>query len=370
MKEKIITVSALQEKLTRKEPVFILDVRPSDQRSEWHINGSAHIDAYKQLKAGDNSVLDAVDIPANSTVVTVCAAGKTSLIAARALQNRGVDVYSLEGGMKAWNYAWDVAEVQLADGTTILQVRRPAKGIFSYLVASGGEAVVIDAALEPDVYLALARKNKCVIKYVTDTHIHADFVSRGRELAASSGASYMMIDKADVDFEFVSVPPGYVLNFGDAELEFIHTPGHTWESTSLKLGESALFTGDTLFVDGIGRPDLKAEKDEAIARARGLYHSVKTIFDMNPSLLVLPAHSSGSIPFNSPLVAASVGEIRPRLSIMESDEQTFVDHTISRIPPTPPNYLSIATLNRSGSHEGAVLADLEAGGNHCAIATN
>lgn len=369
MEEKIMTVSELQEKLDKKEPVFILDVRPSDERKEWHIPESTHVDAYKRLNAGDDSVLHSVNIPYDRTVVTVCAAGRTSRIAAKALKQRGIDVYSLEGGMKAWNYAWNVAQVRLANGTTIIQVRRPAKGILSYVVGSGDEAIVIDAALDPNVYLAITRKNGWTIKFVMDTHIHADFVSRTRELAAASGAKHLLIDNAKVDFEFSPVSAGQHIKFGDTRLQFLHTPGHTWESTSFKLGEDALFTGDTLFVDGIGRPDLKAEEEEAMERAKSLYHSLNAILAISPSALVLPAHTSGSIPFNGKLVGATIADVKSRLSIAKFDEDAFVNYTLSRIPPTPPNYVAIAAINKSGSREDAALGDLEAGGNHCAIAT-
>lgn len=98
MDEKLMTPEIIQEKLNRKEPVFILDVRPSDQRDERRIAESVHVDAYKQLNAGDESALDIVEIPPNSTVVTVCAAGRTSLLAADLLRRKGIHAHSLAGG--------------------------------------------------------------------------------------------------------------------------------------------------------------------------------------------------------------------------------------------------------------------------------
>src|SRR5688500_1145738 len=208
MEDKLITVETLQEKLHKKEAVFILDVRPSDERKEWRITESMHVDAYQQLRAGDETVLDNVEVPANATVVTVCAAGRTSLLASRLLQRKGVQAYSLQGGMKAWNYAWDAAEVTLPNGVRIVQVRRPAKGVLSYVVGSKHEAVVIDASLNPEVYMDIARKEGWTIKYALDTHIHADYVSRTRELAITSGAKHGLIDKAEVEFEFTPLSDG------------------------------------------------------------------------------------------------------------------------------------------------------------------
>jgi glyoxylase-like metal-dependent hydrolase (beta-lactamase superfamily II)/rhodanese-related sulfurtransferase len=365
--EKIITVKELQEKLDKNESVFILDVRPIDQRNEWKIADSVHVDAYKRLNAGDESALDIVQIPQDSIVVTVCAAGRTSLLASNLLQRKGVQAYSLEGGMKAWNYAWNTAAIQLGN-SKVIQVRRAAKGVLSYVIGSGGEAVVIDAALEPKVYQEIARENGWLIKYVMDTHVHADFVSRTRDLAMASGAQHLLIADAKVAFDFIAVEHGDKITFGSSRIEFIHTPGHTWESTTFKLDNNSIFTGDTLFIDGIGRPDLKADKNEGIEKSKALYKSRKLLISLDSKMLVLPAHTSGTVSFNNKLIADTIDSVKAKVSVTDLSESDFIDYTAARIPPTPPNYTIIASINKNGSYEGQVLADLEAGGNHCAIA--
>lgn len=366
MEEKIMTVHELQRKLNNGEKVFILDVRPADQRNEWHIAGSTHADAYERLNAGDNAVLDTVTIPPLTPVVTVCAAGKTSLMAAKALQAKGIDSYSLEGGMKAWNYAWNTAELKVMDAM-VIQIRRAAKGVLSYMVGSVNEALVIDAALEPEVYQKIANENGWRIRYVMDTHVHADYVSRTRELASATDAQHLMIDKANLDFDFIPIANGGQIKLGRVHLEFLHTPGHTWESTTFRLGEEAIFTGDTLFVDGFGRPDLKAAHAEVDAKAKALYQSLKKIFSLNPEAFVLPAHTSGAIPFDHKLIGDRIRNVRDAVRVAGLSESEFMAYSLSSVPPTPPNYLAIAAINRKGSAEGQVLADLEAGGNHCAI---
>lgn len=369
MEKNAITVPELQHKLEQKEPVFILDVRPAAERREWMIAGSVHVDAYRALNASDEAALDIVEIPRNVTVVTVCAAGRTSLLGMELLRRKGIQAYSLEGGMKAWNYAFNKAELDLPDGTRVIQVRRAAKGVLSYIVASHGEAIVIDAALDPQVYVDLAAAYGWIIRYVMDTHIHADYVSRSPELARLTGAKHLLISDSKVDFEFIPIGKGQSIQFGKSHLQFLHTPGHTWESTTFILGDHiAAFTGDTLFVDGVGRPDLKAEHSETIERAKSLYKSVNTLLSMDPSLLVLPAHASDAIPFDSTLIGDTIMNIGMKIPQVRSGEDVFVDYVLSRIPPTPPNYLTIGAINRAGVHHGQPLADLEAGGNHCAIA--
>lgn len=366
--DKIISAEELQKKLNNKEPVFILDVRPVEQRQEWRIAESKHVDAYKRLNAGDNTVLDEVEIPDDATVVTVCAAGRTSMIASEALQKKGIQAYSLEGGMKAWNYAWNTAELNFPDRLKVIQIRRAAKGVLSYIVGSGKDAVVIDASLNPKIYLSLAKDNGWRIKYVLDTHIHADFVSRTRELAKASGAVHELIDKARTEFEFNPVASGDTVTFGNVSLQFIHTPGHTWESTTFKLNDLAIFTGDTLFIDGIGRPDLKAEPEEAVQRSKSLYHSLKALLSLPPSIVVLPAHTSKPVLFDGKIIGEPLSQIMKRVDAVELGESQFVNYALSKIPPSPPNYQLIAGLNKIGSYEDYQLADLEAGGNHCAIA--
>lgn len=368
MEEDSITVVTLQEKLNKKEPVFIIDVRPLDQRQEWRIAESTHVDAYKQLNAGDETAFDLVEVPPNSSVVTVCAAGRTSLLAAELLRRKGIPAHSLAGGMKAWNYAWNLAEFSLPTGVKIIQVRRPAKGVLSYLVGSQNDAIVIDASLNPEIYVNIAWQNGWTIKYALDTHIHADYVSRTRDLAKASGTKHGLIDKANVDFEFMPLSDGETIQFGSMGLQVMHTPGHTWESTTFRIDDYAIFTGDTLFIDSVGRPDLKAERPEAIKRAKALFHSLKKLLSLNSSILVLPAHTSNTVSFDGKLVGESISNVRQKVNLVNMTESEFVEYALSKIPPAPPNYVTIAGLNKKGSYDGQELAELEAGGNHCAIA--
>ena len=126
-------------------------------------------------------------------------------------------------------------------------------------------------------------------------------------------------------------------------------------------------TGDTLFVDGVGRPDLKANQEEAISKSKQLHHSLSRLFSLPDSLIVLPAHTSKPVYFDGKLIGETLAVVKDKLGLLKMNEEEFVRYTLSRIPPTPPNYLTIASLNMKGSHKGYQLADLEAGGNHCAI---
>src|SRR5688572_1325242 len=199
----MITVETLREMLEQGKPVTVLDIRHTNDWAEWAIPGSLNVDAYDALKAREPAALAEVTLPGDRPVVTICGAGVVSQVAADQLQARGFEALSLEGGMKSWSLAWNSAEVSLPDSKVrVIQVRRTGKGCLSYLIGSEGVAAVIDPALDPEVYLSLARSQGWTIRYVLDTHIHADHLSRGRKLAEQAGTSLYLPLQERVAYPF------------------------------------------------------------------------------------------------------------------------------------------------------------------------
>lgn len=361
-------VETLRTWLEEGRPVTILDVRPAAERAEWAIPGSLHVDAYDALKAHDPAALAAVDIPSDQPVVTVCAAGKTSQIAAEQLAARGIPARSLEGGMKAWSLAWNTAEVLLDDRSTrVIQMRRTGKGCLSYLIGDGSEAFVIDASLDLQVYLDLARSQGWQITSVFDTHIHADHLSRSRQLAERSGAMLFLPDQPRVSFPFTAMRDGDTLATPQLRLTALHTPGHTPESTCYLLNTSILLTGDTLFPTSIGRPDLHANAQEARTRSALLYHSLHKLLALPSETLVLPGHASQPVPFDGVPIGARLAEVDKQIDLLHVRRTVFVETLVQRLPPTPPNYERITRLNEAGLFPDHDVTELEAGANRCAI---
>src|SRR5437763_2393901 len=238
-----ISVETLRTWLEEGRLVTIVDVRPMRERVEWAIPGSLHIDAYKALKAHDPTALSSLALPEDTPIVTVCAAGNTSRIAAERLATRGIEALSLEGGMRAWSLAWNTADVPiLGSDAQVIQVRRTGKGCLSYLIGAKDEALVIDASLDPQVYLDLASKYGWQITSVFDTHIHADHLSRSRQLAERSGALLFLPEQQRVSFPFTALRDGGTLATPQLMLTALRTPGHTLESTCYLLNNSVLFT--------------------------------------------------------------------------------------------------------------------------------
>ena len=363
-----IDVETLRTWLEEGRPVTLLDVRPAAEWAEWAIPGSLHVDAYDALKAHDPAALADVDVPSDGAVVTVCAAGKTSQIAAEQLAARGVPALSLEGGMKAWSLAWNTAEVPLDDPSAqVIQVRRTGKGCLSYLIGAGKEAFVIDASLNPQVYLDLARSRGWQITSVFDTHIHADHLSRSRQLAQLSGAMLFLPDQQRVSFPYTAMRDGDTFATEHLMLTALHTPGHTLESTCYLLNNAILFTGDTLFPTSIGRPDLHADEQEARARSALLYHSLHKLLALPLETLVLPGHASQPVPFDGLPIGARLAKIDEQVSLLHVTQTVFMETLVQRLPPTPPNYERITRLNEAGLLPDHDVTELEAGANRCAI---
>jgi glyoxylase-like metal-dependent hydrolase (beta-lactamase superfamily II)/rhodanese-related sulfurtransferase len=368
MMTKKIETRTLREWLDAHRPVTVLDIRTDHDRIEWAIPGSLHVNAYEALQNGQPGALADLVIPADRPVVTVCNAGKVSQIAADVLANRGFDAQSLAGGMKAWSIAWNVADVPLADSSvSMIQVRRTGKGCLSYIVASDGEAAVVDPSVTPDVYLDIAQRHRWSIRYILETHIHADHLSRARVLANQAGSVLLMPPQDRTRFAFAPIANGERIRLGNATLRALHTPGHTDESTSYILNEAAVFTGDTLFTNGVGRPDLHADPDGARVRARFLFKSLNQLRDLSPQIVVLPAHASEPIAFDGWPIAAPMDDIDRWLAGWLTSEAGFVDRVTSHVPPTPPNSVRILALNEAGDFPTGDPMELEAGANRCAV---
>src|SRR6266571_3024386 len=363
-----ISTEELRDLLERRAPVTVLDVRPAAERAEWAIPGSVHVDAYGALRRGDPTVLADFHPTNGDRVVTVCAAGKTSTLAAQRLRARGLDAVSLESGMRAWSLAWNVAELPCPESTAwIVQLRRTGKGCLSYLIGSNRDAAVIDPSLDPQVYRGVAEKHGWRICTVLETHVHADHLSRARALAADTGATLCLPTTDRVSFEYAPLNDGDTVHVGSASLKVLHTPGHTPESTSYLLDDRALFTGDTLFLSAVGRPDLEASAEQARRRAHVLHASLRRLVALPPETVILPAHTSAPVAFDRRPKDATLREVQKRTSLLRETEETFVSQILTRLPPTPPNHHRIVALNEAGTLPDDP-TELEAGANRCAVA--
>jgi hydroxyacylglutathione hydrolase len=171
----------------------------------------------------------------------------------------------------------------------------------AYYIESNGEAAIIDPLREVDQYILKAKKNKASIKYIFETHFHADFVSGHLTLSKKTNAPIIYGPNANTSFESINAKDGQRFNLGEISIEVLHTPGHTMESSCFLLRDKkntqiALFSGDTVFMGDVGRPDLAQKSDLSKEDLAGhLYESIHNkILKLDDDVIIYPAHGAGS----------------------------------------------------------------------------
>lgn len=224
----------------------------------------------------------------------------------------------------------------------------------SYLLGCGGKAsgAVIDPIGPIEPYLAAAEQTGMKILYVIDTHVHADLISPGRQLAEALGGKYVLHESADVAFDFHKVAEGDVLELGNVTLKIMHTPGHTPEHISLLVTDRTrtsepwfVVTGHTLMVGDLGRTELASSAEDG---ARNLFASAQRLKTLPDHLEVLPGAFSGSVCGRklSGKPTSTIGfERRFNTAFAIEGEADFVSAMVADIPPPPPGAAQTRALN-------------------------
>jgi glyoxylase-like metal-dependent hydrolase (beta-lactamase superfamily II)/rhodanese-related sulfurtransferase len=237
----------------------------------------------------------------------------------------------------------------------------------SYLLASEGEAVVVDPQRDVEIYLKSADENHVAIRHIFETHLHADFVSGHRELAARTGASIYIGAQAEATFPHTAVQDGFHLQVGKMRITALETPGHTPESVCLVIADEekspapwAVLTGDTLFLGDVGRPDL-SKRYNAAQLAGMLYDSLHgKLLALSDDVLVYPAHGAGSLcgrNMRAERVSTIGTERLTNYALQIRSREEFVEQLTSNLPTRPEYFLQDAEINRTGA---APLSDLPA----------
>ena len=229
----------------------------------------------------------------------------------------------------------------------------------AYYIESNGEAAIVDPLRDIEVYLDLANERKATIKYIFETHFHADFISGHIDLGKATGAPIVNRPETDTKFPAYIAKDGEKFNIGDITIEVLHTPGHTLESTCYLLKDESgkdhcIFTGDTLFVGDVGRPDL-AQKGESLTvndLAGMLYDSLQQkIMPLADDVIVYPAHGPGSSCGKNigPDTDSTIGmEKQFNYALKAANKEEFIKAVTDGIPP-PPQYFPInARINKEG----------------------
>jgi glyoxylase-like metal-dependent hydrolase (beta-lactamase superfamily II)/rhodanese-related sulfurtransferase len=395
---------------------FLLDVRERDEFRQWSIEGSTNIPLSELLSKRD--LHD--NIPKDKKIITICPHGNRSTIAKYFLERYGYNVSSLEGGLNAWSSTLEDVYKEIDISSTsndnnneilkLVQIRRIGKGCISYILGSKGEAAVIDPLYPVEHYIKKASEIGVRITTVFDTHQHADHISAAKELAEITGAiwylSHYEQDELPASHEKKSAFPlvpkfrplydGDILKIGLSVLKVIHTPGHTNGSISILVkghehnnnnddtGSSdshhyfgkplLLFTGDTLFVNGVGRPDLRDKaKEFTTILYETLHNRILTIGDnynngSNNNIVILPGHFDKDARAGE-LISTTLSKVIEDVGLLKLPREEFIDKIASQVMPTPPNYRQIILINRGNFPilDSSQLHEIEMGPNRCNI---
>ncbi|MBT2714409.1 MBL fold metallo-hydrolase [Bacillus sp. ISL-57] len=371
---KQMTAAEVSKKVTNKTDLFILDVRNESDFNDWKIEGQN----FEFLNIPYFDLLDGVEeilnqIPANKEILVVCAKEGSSVMVAEMLSEAGLDVFYLKGGMKAWSEHLEPVRIgELTNGAEIYQFVRLGKGCLSYMVVSNGEAAVIDSTRMIDAYLDFADDIGVKITHVLDTHLHADHISGGRRIAEATNAAYWLPpkDAAEVTFQYQPLKSGKVITIGHTaiDIQALYSPGHTIGSTSFVVDQKYLLSGDILFIDSIGRPDLAGLAEDWVGDLREtLYTRYKELSD---ELIVLPSHFMIIDELNEDgSVAKKLGALfAENHGLNIADETEFREMVTGNLPPQPNAYQEIRETNMGKIEpDDEKQREMEIGPNRCAV---
>lgn len=229
----------------------------------------------------------------------------------------------------------------------------------SYMLGSGAEAAVIDPQRDVDIYLQAAEEQNLKIRHIFETHLHADFVSGHKELAARTGAQIYIGTRAGAQFPHVPLTDGFEVKMGAVRVRALETPGHTPESMCFAVIDEekspqpwAVLTGDTLFIGDVGRPDLsRTHTPEQLAAL--LYQSLhQKLLSLPDATMVYPAHGAGSLCGRNMRAERSSTIATERLTnyaLQIPSQEEFVRQLTANLPARPEYFLEDAEINRSGA---------------------
>ncbi|MCP3764982.1 MBL fold metallo-hydrolase [Domibacillus sp. A3M-37] len=369
-----MTAKEVTRKVIQKESFFILDVRNEDAFQDWKVEG----ETIQYLNVPYFDLLDGVEeilpkLPQDKDVLVVCAKEGSSIMVADMLSEEGLTVSYLQGGMKAWSEHLEPVKVgDLKDGGELYQFVRIGKGCLSYMVVSNGEAALIDSTRMTDVYTDFAQEIGATITHVFDTHLHADHISGGRKIAEAANATYWLPpkDAQDVTFSYQPLEEGQDVTIGKTTINIqpLYSPGHTIGSTSFIVDKSYLLSGDILFIDSIGRPDLAGLAEDWVGDLREtLYTRYKELSD---ELIVLPAHFMIIKELNEDgSVSEKLGTLFAKNhGLTIADEAEFREMVTGNLPPQPNAYQEIREMNMGKiSPDEEQQREMEIGPNRCAV---
>jgi glyoxylase-like metal-dependent hydrolase (beta-lactamase superfamily II)/rhodanese-related sulfurtransferase len=375
----LIPAADLARRLDQGERVQLLDIRAAEHVAQGRVTLGATLD-FRAIAASQLyqlPTLEPLRLDPAAPVAVICGHGNSSTQATGFLRERGFEAYSVAGGMAAWETVYlphRLSPTRALDH--VIQVDRVGKGALSYVLVSDGDAVVVDPGRHLQPYEALLEGLGATAAAVIDTHMHADYLSGARAAAARWQVPYFVhpddarspYDGAEGRFAYQPLTEGDTIVVGRATLVAAHLPGHTLGSTALVADQTLALTGDFLFVQSVGRPDLGGQRD---AWAAQLWDSLERARREWPGdLLVLPAHYATELERRADRTVAArfdvIAATNPALAI--ADPRAFLAWVAAHATAPPDAYRTIKLANLGLTDVSDADAEiLEFGPNVCAV---
>jgi glyoxylase-like metal-dependent hydrolase (beta-lactamase superfamily II) len=367
-----ITPEELVAAVERGEKFHVLDVRAPQRLASGRID-IVPDERFHNVRGSELLAREDPGLAPGARVAVVCGLGNDSRRVAGHLTARGYDAASVVGGMAAWMRTIVRRELPAPpELDRLVQFDRIGKGALGYLLVSDGEALIVDPPRRVDAYLAELAGARLV--GVADTHAHADYISGAEALARSRDVHYYLhpadaiypYDGTPGKLRFTPVVGGERLRVGRAEVEVVHTPGHTEGSVTYRLGDRFALTGDFIFVASVGRPDLGGKTEEW---TRVLFESLRAAKrDWPSTLMIYPAHYGSAAERGAGhAVGAALGDLRNE-PLWITDADHFARWIRGRAGAFPEAYRRIKAINIGLEQVDDAQADeLEAGRNECAL---
>ena len=360
--------------LTEKQDIVVLDVRNDKDFKRFQVESPfsfemLNVSYYDFMEIEEESVNR---VPRNKQIKIVCAKEGSAKYVAEILEKNGfTDVGYLAGGIKSWGNLLVPKVIDKNDTYELYQFIRPGKASCSYGLISGKEIMFFDPSRAIDFYLDFAKQKGCTVVRTFETHLQADYIAGSRDIANTTGAIFHANEN---DFQGSKNPykqlvdgEKFTFSSGGTEVRVLFTPGHTPGSTCFIIDEKYIISGDMIFINSVGRPDLGGKAEDW---AHLLYDSIQLIKQLDPALNVLPGHyidwaeANDDLVFTLPLqqVLTRNGNI---YNIKELSE--FIQFIKDNMRPQPEEYAKIRLVNANlEQFEDDKQEELDLGKNECA----
>lgn len=365
-----IAPAEFKKRLDAGDIDFIFDLRNADEFAAWRIEGKRPVETLNipqvDFVGEEETYLDR--LPRDRQIIAVCAHGGASDYEAKRLRQKGFDILSLAGGMDAWSEFYETH--WLMGPPEIHQIVRVAKGCICHVLIDGGEAVIIDAVRHLEPVLAVLQERGAKPVAVLDTHLQADHISGGPELAKRFDIPYYIspVDAESATYAYTPLSDGSEIAFGGKKLVCLQTPGHTPGSVSFLCDNRLLFSGDTIMKSSIGRPDLGGMVKEW---AHLLYLTIFERFaGVADDILLLPTHAASALQEEDKngLICLTMRDFRHSQAYGLKEEAAFISFIEESLLENPERYQEIRKVNLGQLDPGeARRKELEIGKNLCGM---